>query len=163
MTTTKQRKQRLNELADRIELDAQRFCYDKWLVTPNNLYGGMLLDDAMRAADDPEALCNTVGCVAGWGAVQGLLHEFIPKGFTKADLPDFPLAQYAREYLGLDEHEAHSLFMGGAMIAAGLAEPDADHDDIMEHTTAAEISKLLRMIANDEVPGFRKPIKRATS
>lgn len=162
MTTTKQRKQRLNELADRIELDAQRFNYASWLRrrVNNDPFGGMFVSDAVQVANEPEALCNTVGCIAGWAAVQGVIHGYIPRGFTKADMSDMPLPQYAASYLGLDQYEAHSLFMGHAMIESGLYDEDSDVDDIMEQATAAEAAKLLRMIANDEVPGFRKPVKK---
>lgn len=159
MTTKAQRHSRLLELADLIErVGETQFNYSQWAARYKTaqhgpratvLRAGMtvrdVIDIGLREGD-----CSTVGCVAGLAVTLGLEAEYYPNGWR-----DMPIPQYAGQCLGLNAKERDLVFLGGAMVEAGLAEYNADKVHPLNHVrntvTPVEVAKMLRMVAEGEV------------
>lgn len=151
MTTKAQRQLRLRDLADLIEQVDTRFDYNHWCgIRYPGVRGvsgvGMTVSDLLHIQSIDEGGCNTVGCVAGWGAVMALDMGFKPKHYK-----DMTVAQYAAQFLGLKGWEQDPVFLGNAMIDAGLYPPETDNEEIRNKATPVEVAKMLRMVADGEV------------
>ena len=132
----------MRRLADKIEFE-DRFDYGQWLHIPGiHPWSDEAdsRDDTTASAEHADRLgeCGTAGCVAGWAAHLAVQDGMNPQGRTVDGL--------AKTWLELEYGEAHRLFYAEVMVGAG-------HEtaaDAMLDTTAVEIAKVLRQIADGE-------------
>lgn len=119
----------LRAVANLIELE-DRFYYGMWTTGVSPDAKGRELIESTEQLNE----CGTTGCVAGWAA-----HLALREGF-KCDATD--IEDFAARYLGLNEVEASRLFFAHHIVDVG--------GNWLE-TTAVEIAKFLRQVADGEV------------
>jgi len=132
--------ERMRAVADAIE-QSGRFDYSSWACIDDS-------EDDLSTTNELKACgtlrhCGTSGCIAGWAATVALGEDEALWGRRNMMISDM-----AEAYLDLTGDQAHTLFLGQAMVLAGFYESDGE---ALGKATAIEAAKVLRMAADGEV------------
>jgi hypothetical protein len=140
---TETQAERMRYVADLIELN-DNFNYAVWCEPEDFNPDGEPELHADHYTALREGSCGTVGCIGGMVTAIQLDEGWITKE-TAENCPE----NEAAHWLGLDRRQGRWLFYGYCMVDAGLYNTNAE---AMDKATAQEAAKVLRMIADGELP-----------